>query len=86
MFMGYWGFLSPEHRSYLLNTLIVTSIIFSCFSGYFSSKFYRILGGKNWLINLIMTALLLPSLLLAVVFITFIVPLAYSWLLFSISL
>lgn len=70
--MGFWGFLSPEHRAYLLNTLIVTSIVFSCFSGFFSCKFYRILGGTEWLVNLIVTALLLPTLLLIVVLITFI--------------
>ena len=70
--MGYWGFLSPEHRAYLLNTIIVTSILFSTFSGFFSCKFYRILGGSEWLFNLIVTSLLLPSLLFIVVLITFV--------------
>ena len=70
--MGYWGFLSPEHRAYLINTLIVSSILFSSFSGFFSCKFYRIFGGLEWLMNLIITSLLLPGLLFVEVLITFI--------------
>ena len=71
MFLGYWGFLSPQYRHYVLSTIIIGSIVLSIFNGFFSAKFYRILGGTNWLINLITTALLLPSLLLVVIIITF---------------
>ncbi len=71
LFCGFWGFLNIEHRGYLLNIIIVSSILLSSFSGYFSTKFYKLMGGTNWLINIITTALLLPGVLLSITLIAF---------------
>lgn len=68
---GYLGFLHPEHRGYLLNTIIILSIVMSLFSGYFSSRFYRVLNGERWLENLLVTAFLFPALLFMVVLVIF---------------
>lgn len=61
--LGYIGFLSPENRGYLINTLIVSSIIFNSFNGYYSTIFYRVMNGQNWLLNLIMSSFFFPSIL-----------------------
>ena len=64
LILGYLGFLNPEHRGYLINTLFISSIIFNCFSGYYSTRFYKLMNGENWLINLFFTALVFPTALL----------------------
>lgn len=72
LLFGYFGFLSPERRGYLINALIVSSIIFNTFSGYYSATFYRLFQGENWLINLIVTSVLFPCFLGVTLLITFI--------------
>lgn len=59
--LGFIGILSPEHRGYLINSFFVLSIIYNSFNGFYSAIFYRLLGGSNWLINLIATSIIFPS-------------------------
>lgn len=60
LILGCLGFISPEKRGYLINTLLISSILFNIVSGYFSMRFYKLMKGENWLFNLIATALLFP--------------------------
>ena len=72
LLLGYIGFLSPENRGYLINTLIVSSIIFNSFNGYYSTTFYRLMNGQNWLINLVVSSFFFPAILGATAVLNFI--------------
>lgn len=55
------GFLSPSNRGALATMLILFFMVFSCVSGYTSSRIYKMIGGENWKLNMILTATFLPG-------------------------
>ena len=60
------GFRKPEIRLNMINTIFLCCILFSIISGYVSTYIYRSNGGKEWLKNCIVTALLCPLIALTV--------------------
>jgi transmembrane 9 superfamily protein 2/4 len=57
------GFLSPANRGGLMTAVVVLLVLLGVFSGYFSTRVYKIFKGKAWKKNALMTALLYPSIL-----------------------
>lgn len=72
LLLGFIGILSPEHRGYLLNSFFILAIIYNTFNGFFSASFYRLLGGDNWLINLITTSIVFPAFIGITIFFSYI--------------
>ncbi|KAJ2152180.1 hypothetical protein J3F82_002852 [Coemansia sp. RSA 637] len=64
--LGTLGILSPSYRGGLLTTGIVMFMLMGSASGYYSGHLYRTWGGKNWFKNALMTAILVPLLLVAI--------------------
>ncbi|KAJ2099061.1 hypothetical protein GGI09_002982 [Coemansia sp. S100] len=61
--LGILGVLSPSYRGGLLTTGIVVFLLMGGASGYYSGHLYRTWGGTNWLKNAVMTATLVPALI-----------------------
>ncbi len=55
------GFLSPSSRGSLSTASLIFFIGFSSVAGYYSSQYYRAMGGEKWRLNAIMTAILVPG-------------------------
>jgi transmembrane 9 superfamily protein 2/4 len=55
------GFLSPSSRGSLSTAMLIFFIGFSSVAGYYSSQYYRAMGGEKWRLNAIMTAVLVPG-------------------------
>ncbi|KAJ2003307.1 hypothetical protein GGI04_003018, partial [Coemansia thaxteri] len=62
--LGGMGILSPSYRGGLLTTGIVVFLLMGGASGYYSGHLYKTWGGSNWFKNALMTALLVPALLM----------------------
>ena len=60
------GFMRPEIRLNIVDSIFLCCILFSIISGYVSTFIYRINGGKDWLLNCIVTAFLFPLIALIV--------------------
>ena len=60
------GFMRPEIRLNIVDSIFLCCILFSIISGYVSTFIYRINGGKDWLLNCIITAFLFPLIALIV--------------------
>jgi transmembrane 9 superfamily protein 2/4 len=60
------GLIKPEIRINMLDTIFICFFLFSVISGYISTFVYRNNGGKQWLKNIIVTALLCPLIALMV--------------------
>ena len=54
------GLIKPEIRINMIDTIFVSFFLFSVISGYISTFIYKNNGGKQWLKNSIVTALLCP--------------------------
>ena len=54
------GLVKPEIRLKMVETIFICLIIFSIISGYVSTFIYRNNGGKDWVKNSIVTAMLCP--------------------------
>jgi transmembrane 9 superfamily protein 2/4 len=54
------GLIKPEIRINIIDTIFVCFFLFSVISGYISTFIYKNNGGKQWLKNSIVTALLCP--------------------------
>ena len=54
------GLIKPEIRINMIDTIFVCFFLFSVISGYISTFIYKNNGGKQWLKNSIVTALLCP--------------------------
>ncbi|SPO26246.1 related to endosomal protein EMP70 precursor [Ustilago trichophora] len=61
------GFLSPSNRGSLATVMIVTWTLFGSIAGFMSSKVYASLGGEFWKQNIVLTAMLFPSLVFSMV-------------------
>ncbi|WFD32095.1 hypothetical protein MSPP1_003137 [Malassezia sp. CBS 17886] len=55
------GFLSPSNRGSLATIMIVTWTVFGSVSGWVSAKVYASFDGEQWRRNMLLTALLFPS-------------------------
>ncbi|PWZ02133.1 hypothetical protein BCV70DRAFT_171775 [Testicularia cyperi] len=61
------GFLSPANRGSLATVMIVTWTLFGSVAGFMSSKVYASMGGEYWKQNILLTAMLFPSLIFSMV-------------------
>ena len=60
------GFLTPDKRGSLLMIMIFVFVFMGVFAGYYSSRFYKMFGGKDWLKTSMLTAFLYPSILFSI--------------------
>ncbi|CAO3628362.1 unnamed protein product [Cunninghamella echinulata] len=58
------GFLSPSNRGSLGTVMVIFFMIFSCISGYTSSVIYKMNGGESWKMNMVLSATLVPGIIL----------------------
>merc|ERR1719171_2524749 len=63
------GFLSPANRGGLMTALLLLFVFMGSFTGYFSARFYKMFGGKNWKRNTLLTATLYPGTVFVIFFI-----------------
>ncbi|OXC67701.1 hypothetical protein AYX13_03787 [Cryptococcus neoformans] len=62
-----FGFLSPSNRGSLATVLLICWTLFGCVSGYASARTYTTLGGEQWKTNLILTAVLFPTVVFTII-------------------
>jgi len=68
------GLLSPANPGALVTTLVVVVMLGSVFSGYISTRMYKMFKGVNWKRNMLMTAFMFPAIIGAILlFINFFV-------------
>ncbi|KAI9806410.1 MAG: hypothetical protein M1833_003597 [Piccolia ochrophora] len=63
------GILNPSFRGGFVSVGTGLFVFAGIFSGYFSGRVYKTFGGQNWRKNTLMTAVLFPGLLFAMIFI-----------------
>ncbi len=63
------GFLNPEKRGAILMIMILLFVFMGIFAGYYSTRFYKMFQGKEWLKNAIITAFLYPGLAFTIFFV-----------------
>ncbi|GMK57210.1 hypothetical protein CspeluHIS016_0400440 [Cutaneotrichosporon spelunceum] len=61
------GFLSPSNRGSLETVLLICWTLFGCVSGYVSARVYASLGGDQWKPNLVLTAVLFPTIIFTII-------------------
>ena len=67
-----FGLLSPSSRGALSTFMFVVFMFFSIISSFVSGYLYRFFGGDNWKLNLILTPLVVPGTMFAIlVFLNF---------------
>ncbi|CZR64691.1 probable multispanning membrane protein [Phialocephala subalpina] len=69
LFLSSLGILNPSFRGGFVSVGVGLFVFAGLFSGYFSGRVYKTFGGLNWRKNTLMTAILFPGLLFALVFI-----------------
>lgn len=62
-----FGFLSPSNRGSLATVLLICWTLFGCVGGYVSSRAYSTLGGDQWKPNLVLTAILFPTIIFSII-------------------
>lgn len=62
-----FGFLSPSNRGSLETVLLICWTLFGCVSGYVSARVYASLGGDQWKPNLVLTAVLFPTIVFTLI-------------------
>jgi len=62
-----FGFLSPSNRGSLATVLLICWTLFGCVSGYTSARVYTTLGGEEWKPNLVLTAVLFPTVVFSII-------------------
>jgi len=62
-----FGFLSPSNRGSLATVLLICWTFFGCISGYTSARTYATLGGEQWKPNLVLTAVLFPTVIFSLI-------------------
>jgi transmembrane 9 superfamily protein 2/4 len=68
LFFALLGFLSPANRGMLLTAMLLLYVFMGSGAGYWSSRMYKMMRGKNWKSNTLFTALVFPGLAFIVVF------------------
>lgn len=61
-----FGLLSPANPGALVTTIVVVVMLGSVFSGYISTRMYKMFKGVNWKRNMLMTAFLVPGIIGAI--------------------
>lgn len=69
LFLSSLGILNPSFRGGFISVGIGLFVFAGLFSGYFSGRVYKTFGGINWRKNTLITAILFPGLLFALVFV-----------------
>jgi transmembrane 9 superfamily protein 2/4 len=64
-----FGVLNPSFRGGFISVGMALFVLAGVFSGYFSARVYKTLGGHNWRQNVIITGTLIPGLIFATIFI-----------------
>jgi len=62
---GFFGFLSPMNKGQTLSSVIVLYVMSGSAAGYVSSRLYKLMDGKKWKRNTMLTATLFPGMLVA---------------------
>jgi len=57
------GLLSPANPGALVTTIVVVIMLGSIFSGYISTRMYKMFKGVNWKRNMLMTAFMIPGII-----------------------
>jgi len=69
-----FGLLSPANPGALVTTIVIVVMLGSVFSGYTSTRMYKMFKGVNWKRNMLMTAFMIPAVIGAILlFINFFV-------------
>lgn len=55
------GFLSPSNRGALATVMVIFFMLFGCIAGFVSARIYKMNGGENWKLNILLSATLLPG-------------------------
>jgi len=63
------GFLNPDKRGAILMIMVLLFVFMGVFAGYYSTRFYKMMHGKEWLKNAFLTAFLYPALAFSIFFI-----------------
>ncbi|CCE87167.1 Piso0_005710 [Millerozyma farinosa CBS 7064] len=61
-----FGLLSPSNRGALSTFMFIIYILFGIASSFVSGYSYRLFGGENWKLNLVLTPTVVPSVLFAI--------------------
>ena len=61
LFFASVGFLSPEHRGYLVTTMLLLFAFTGNLAGYTAGRIYKMFGGVHWKQNAMGTALAFPG-------------------------
>lgn len=61
-----FGLLSPSSRGALSTFMFILYVLFSIVSSFVSGYLYKFFGGENWKMNMILTPLLVPGVLLGI--------------------
>lgn len=64
-----FGFVSPAHRGGLMTAMLLTFVLMGTFSGYFSARNYKMLGGSDWRTNTLWAAMLVPTIIFGIFFV-----------------
>ena len=63
------GFLSPANRGGLLTAMLLLFVFCASFGGYWSARLYKMMGGKLWRRNTLLTAFLYPGFIFGIFFV-----------------
>lgn len=66
MLAGVLKMLNPMQKGQTLTCLIILYVLCGCVSGYTSARLYKYMDGKRWKINIILTAVGLPGMLVSI--------------------
>jgi len=61
------GLLSPANGGALIITIVTLVVLGASFSGYVSTRLYKMFGGPNWKHNIIGTAFLVPGVIFGII-------------------
>jgi len=63
------GYLSPARRGSLMVAILVCQVLLGSVAGYRSARVYKMFNGKSWQQCTLLTALLYPSIIFAIIFV-----------------